>query len=93
LKKNESLSIFISPKLDRARQTILKNEPANAVPLVVAEDDGSESSTATEKETSEIETESDMEVKKGPVSLAFELLLKLTTLNFFAFCYVVIIIV
>jgi len=59
LKKNESLSIFISPKIDRARQTLLKNEVT--APLVV-EDDGSESSTATEKETSELETESDMEV-------------------------------
>lgn len=60
LKKNESLSIFISPKIDRARQNILKSEVLVA-PLVV-EDDGSESSTATEKETSELETESDMEV-------------------------------
>ena len=61
VKRNESLSIFISPKLDRARQNILKTEAAPRVSIMI-EDDGSESSTATEKEASELETESDVEV-------------------------------
>lgn len=61
MKKNESLSIFISPKLDRARQNILKSEAPPRMSMMI-EDDGSESSTATEKETSELETESDTEV-------------------------------
>lgn len=69
VKRNESLSIFISPKLDRARQNILKTEAAPRVSIMI-EDDGSESSTATEKETSELETESDVEVFAPLFSLA-----------------------
>jgi len=56
--RNDTLSVFVSPKIDRARQTLFKESTFSQL---ILDDNDSESSNTTEKENSEVGTESDVE--------------------------------